>query len=252
MGARRRGGGEFERTFSFGGRVSPAAGFLLAALLAFFLIDLLDGVASRWLALSPPLVFPGGQFWRLFTWSLLAQNAIGLIFAGIWIWQTGGQLAASWGTRRFLAVWFGLTAGAGAIQVLAGLLLGGSFDAAQGSPWPVLVALLLMWALRTPGAQMSWFGVLPMTSETLAWVLLGGTVLFTFDAARHGAAGTFVTNFAALGIAYLLAGPGLPFRRWWYRFRAELHVRSSKRRAEKSHLKVVGKNGQNDPPRWMN
>lgn len=250
MGARRRGGGEFERTFSFGGRVPPAAGFLLAALVAFFLADnLAGGAASRWLALSPPLVFPGGQFWRLATWTLLEAQPISLLFAGLWIWQTGGQLAASWGTGRFLGVWFGITAGAGAIQVLAGLLLGGSFDAAQASPWPVLVALLLMWALRTPGAQMSWFGVLPMTSETLAWVILGGTVLFTIGS---NAKGTFVTNFAALGIAYLLAGPGLPFRRWWYRLRAELHVRSSRRRAEKSHLKVVGKNGQNDPPRWMN
>ncbi|MFT3913494.1 MAG: hypothetical protein QM704_05155 [Anaeromyxobacteraceae bacterium] len=246
----RRGGGEFERLFSFGGRVAPGAGFLLAALVVLFLADnLMGGAASAWLALSPPLVVEGGQLWRLATWTLLERQPINLLFAGLWIWQTGGQLAWGWGTGRFLGVWFGMTIGAGFLQTLAGLFLGGSFAAAQASPWPILVALLLMWAMAHRGAQMSWFGVLPMTSETLAWVILGGTVLF---AIASPARGTFVTNFAALAIAYALAGPGLPFQRWWYRMRAELHVRDSKRRAARSNLKVVGKNGPNDPPRWMN
>jgi membrane associated rhomboid family serine protease len=251
MGARRRGGGKgFDDTFSFGGRVPAASGFLLAALLVFFLADnLARGAATAWFALWPVQIAPGGQFWRLATWSLLEAQPISLIFAALWIWQTGGQLAYAWGTRRFLLTWFGMTVGAGLAQLIAYLLLGGSFGAPQASPWPILVALLLMWAMQSRGAQMSWFGVLPMSTETLSWVILGGTVLFTI---ASPAKGTFVTNFAALAIAYALAGPGLPFRRWWYRFRAELHVRQSRRRAEKSRLKVVGKNGQDEPPRWMN
>jgi len=246
----RRGGGDLAQVFSFGGRVPPASGFLLAALVLLFLLDNVGrGAASAWLALWPQRIAPGGEIWRLATWSLLESQPVSLIFAGLWIWQTGGQLAYAWGTRRFLGIWFGMTVGAGFAQLVAALLLGGSFAAPQASPWPVLVALLLIWALQSRGAQMSWFGVLPMTTETLAWVILGGTVLF---AIASPAKGTFVTNFAALAIAYVIAGPGLPFRRWWYRLRAELHVRRSRRRAEKSRLKVVPKNGQKEPPRWMN
>ena len=243
----RRGGPDLRSALTFGGRVPPAAGGLVALLVVLFLVDNLGGgAASAWLALHPRLVMEG-EIWRLVSWSVLEAQPIGLIFAGLWIWQTGGQLAGRWGTRRFLGVWVGLSAGAGAAQVLASFVWD-SAGLAQGTPWPILVALLLMWALANPNAQMSWFGLLPMNMRTLAWSLLGGTVLFAI--AAPGRRGTYVTNFAALAIAYVLAGPGLPFRRWWYRFRAELQVQRSRRRARK--LRVVSRNGEGDRPKWMN
>jgi membrane associated rhomboid family serine protease len=243
----RRGGGDLSNVLSFGGRVPPAAGGLVALMVVLFLLDNLGGgAATAWLALDPGL-FWQGELWRLVTWSVVVSNPLTLIFAGLWLWQTGGQLAWAWGPRRFLGVWIGLGAGAGAAQVVAALFWG-SAGIPQGTPWPVLVALLLMWALANPSARLSWFGVLPMDMRTLAWSLVGGTALFAI--AAGGARGTFVTNFAALGIAYLLAGPGLPLRRWWYRLRAELAVRRSRRRARK--LKVVSRNGDSDRPRWMN
>jgi membrane associated rhomboid family serine protease len=244
----RRGGPELADLLSFGGRVPPAAGGLVTLLVVLFLVDNLGGgAASAWLALHPRLVMEG-EIWRLVTWSVLESQPIGLIFAALWIWQTGGQLAGRWGTRRFLGVWVGLSAGAGVTQVLASFVWD-SAGIAQGTPWPILVALLLMWALANPNAHMSWFGMLPMNMRTLAWSLLGGTVLFAIASPVRG---TFVTNFAALAIAYVLSGPGFPIRRWWYRFRAELQVRRSRRRAEKSRLKVVSRNGDGDRPKWMN
>lgn len=232
---------------AFGGRLPPAVGGLLALLVVLFLVDNLGGgAATAWLALHPRLVFQG-EIWRLVTWSVLESRPLSLLFAGLWLWQTGGQLAWAWGSRRFIGVWAGLSAGAGAAQALLAFV----WDSAgipQASPWPILVALLLMWALANPHGRLSWFGILPMDMRTLAWSLLGGTVLFWIAAV--GARGTYVTNFAALGIAYVLAGPGLPFRRWWYRARAEIHVRRSRRRAGK--LKVVSRDGQGGPPRWMN
>jgi membrane associated rhomboid family serine protease len=243
----RRGAG-LERAFTFGGRVPAASGFLLVALVVLFVLDhLARGAIFAWVSLSPALVLQG-EIWRLATWSLLERQPISLLFAALWVWQTGGQLAWAWGTGRFLRVWFGMTAGAGVVQVLAALVFT-SAGVPQAGPWAVLVGLLLVTALGNRGQQVSWFGMLPMTMETLAWILLGGTVLF---AIASPAPGTFVVNFAALGIAYLIAGPGLPFRRWWYRARAELHVQSARRRARTGKLKVVKKNGQDEPPRWMN
>lgn len=245
----RRGSG-ISSLLTLGGRVPPAVGGLLLALVVLSVLDPLSHRAvSASLGLSAADVF-SGEVWRLATWSLIAQDPIGLVFAALWIWQTGSQLAWNWGSRRFAAVWLGITAASGLVQVLVALAFPAA-GALQATPWPLLVALLLMWALAHPGAQISWFGMLPMTTEALRWVLVGGTALFAIFAAP-GARLTFVTNFAALGIAWIVAGPGLPFRRWWYRMRAELHVRSSRRRAKASHIKVVKKNGEDQPPRWMN
>jgi membrane associated rhomboid family serine protease len=232
---------------TFGGRVPSIVGGLLAALVVLSVANALThGEVAATVALSPGRVL-GGEVWRLVTWSLLETSPINLIFAALWIWQTGTQQAWTWGPRRFAGVWFGLTAGAGLAQTAAALVWPAA-SVAQASPWAVLVALLLMWALQNPGNQLSWFGVLPMTTEMLAWVLVGGTVLF----AIFSGPGAFVTNFAALGLAYVIAGPGLPFRRWWYRLRADLHVRSARRRARSGKLKVVSKNGSDDRPRWIN
>lgn len=234
--------------FTFGGRVPAIVGGLLVALVGLTIFDQLGhGIVYDRLALVPAAVFRGEVF-RLFTWSLLEKNAIGLVFAALWIWQTGAQLAFDWGPRRFAAVWFGLTAGSGLVQVLAAFLWAGA-NVPQASPWAVLVALLLMWAMNHPGAQLSWFGVLPMTTEMLRWVLLGGTALF---AVFSPAPGSFVSNFAALLLAYVLAGPGLPFRHWWYRLRAEMHVQSARRRARAGNLRVVDRKSSDDRPRWMN
>jgi len=245
-----RRGNDVVRLLTFGGRVPPAVGGLLVALVLLSVLDPLSHRAvSASLGLSAAEVL-SGEVWRLATWSLIAQDPIGLVFAALWIWQTGSQLAWNWGSRRFAAVWFGITAASGLAQVLAALVLPGAGQL-QATPWPLLVALLLMWALAHPGARISWFGVLPMTTEALRWVLLGGTALFAVFA-PPAARATFVTNFAALGIAWVVAGPGLPFRHWWYRMRAELHVQSARRRAKASNLKVVRKNGEGQPPRWMN
>jgi len=188
-----------------------------------------------------------GQLWRLATWPLLEARPLGLALGVLVLWQTGGQLAWSWGQRRFLWICLALAVGSGLVAMLVSVFWS-VIGFPQMSVWPLLVALMIMQARERPGVTISFFGVLPMSSEQFVWLLVGSTVLFgLFDGVAR-----YVLHFAAIGFAFVFTGPELPFRRWWYRFRAELHVRSSRRRAVKSRLKVVGKNGQDDPPRWMN
>ena len=48
----------------------------------------------------------------------------------------------------------------------------------------------------------------------------------------------------------MVRGPGLPTRRWKLQAREWKAEREFKRRSK--HLKVVDKDGKDDPPRWMN
>jgi len=240
---------DLRNSFTFGGRVPAVIGLILALTLLVTVGYLVTG-NGEWARLAPQAILRG-QLWRLVTWPFLEPQPLSLIFGLIMLYQFGCQLAYDWGERLFLTRYLFLTVGAGLVTTAVATLPPFQGIAHVGM-WPVVDALLLVWCLRYPDQQISIWGVLPMTGRTMALLVVGGTVLFALAAGGIGGLLAFTPHFAALFLGWVLSRSrlGLPVRRWklaWRDFRLERQMR---RRSK--HLKVVRKNGQDEPPRWLN
>jgi membrane associated rhomboid family serine protease len=233
--------------FTFGGRVPPALGLLLAAVLAATVAGWIVRDQS-WAVLAPGLLLRG-ELWRLMSWAFVQDQPLTLIFGGLALYSFGLQLAHDWSQPRFLWTFLGLAAGASAVTLLVALVVPAANQPHLGM-WPVVNALILMWALRFPEQQLNFWGIIPLTGRTVVLLLVFGTVLYGL--AQGGIAGlfAFTPHFAALAIGFGLSNGRLPTRRWrmqWSDFWSE---RSFRRKSK--HLKVVRKNGQSGSKEWLN
>jgi len=242
----RRGPSGFREAFTFGGRVPPTVGAILAAMLGASIVAWTSGPGGfgSALVLLPSRLLEG-EIWRLFTWPFVQPHPFTLLFVGLTLFWLGQQLASEWGERTFFVRFLAIAAGAGLATSVAGLLWAAA-DVPYGGGWPVTVALLLAWGLLHPGAQLSFFGVVPMNGRLLARLIVFGAVLW----AIFEGVGPMVPHFSALAIAWLQVTGRLGGRRLWLRARQRwLEAKLARRRR---HLRTVGRNGEEDPPRWVN
>jgi membrane associated rhomboid family serine protease len=234
--------------FTFGGRIPPALGLLIVLVL----VATVGSWVSRnqgWAALVPALLVRG-QLWRLVSWAFVQNDPLTLLFGGFMLYSLGQQLSLVWSERRLLLTFLGLAAGASVITTLAALVW-----PVAGTPhlgmWPVVNGLVLCWAMLYPDRQVNIWGVLPLTGKTLALLVVFGTVLYGLAGGGIDGLGAYLPHFAALALGYLLMrGPGLPTRRWKLQAREWMAEREFRKRSK--HLKVVHKDGKDEPPRWMN
>lgn len=229
---------------TLGGRVPPAVGGLVLAVLGTSLLGQLVPFVAEYGVLFAPAVLEG-QLWRLVSWTFLSGSPLELIFTTLMLIWFGRDLAWAWGTRRLLLTWLGFGAATGAVVVLLSLVDPVMESAAFRGPSPVMAALIVAWGLLYPERHLSFWGVLPLTGSQLVWITIGGTLFF-------GAFGGFrsvVPDLAAEGLM-LLWFRGLSPRGAWQTFRIWLGERRMRRRAR--HLRVVKKNGKGDPPQWLN
>jgi len=248
---RPRRSGDLRNSFTFGGRIPASVGLLLV-LVAVATVGSWLARDLAWAALVPG-VLRSGQLWRLVTWPLVQEEPMALIFGGLTLYFFGPQLAYDWGEGRFLWTNLVLTLGSAFLTLLVAALLGVGFS--YVGIWPLVDGLILLWALRYQDQQILLFFVLPVTGRLLALITVATNALFLlWGVARFGIAGLvqFTPPVAALLIAWVLTRTGLrlPLRRWklaWRDFRLERQMRRRSR-----HLKVVRKNGQDEPPRWLN
>jgi hypothetical protein len=168
------------------------------------------------------------------------------------LYSFGNQLAYDWGEGGFLRTFLLLTVGAAVLTVALAVAWPPLMAFGHLGMWPPVIGLLLMWSLRYPDQQMNFWGILPVTGRMMAIFVVAGTVLYGLAAGGIGGLFGFTPHFASLFLAWVLSRTrsGLPLRRWklaWRDFRLERQLR---RRSK--HLKVVRKNGQDEPPRWLN
>jgi membrane associated rhomboid family serine protease len=144
-----------------------------------------------------------GELWRLATWVLYETRVLSLVFSCLTLFWFGRDLAARWGARRFVAVYFGLAAGTAALTCLVALLWPAVAEVVHGGAWPVLCGLMVAWGLLAPDRPLSLFGVVPLRGRHLVWLTVGGTILFALieGAAAH------VPHFAAELIVFVVLGP---------------------------------------------
>jgi membrane associated rhomboid family serine protease len=200
------------------------------------------------LAALSPVGIVRGQVWRLVSWAFVQNDPLTLLFGGFILYWVGQQLAFVWSERRFLLRFLGYTLFAGVATTLVALFWYPAATPHWGI-WPVVNAFIVSWAMLYPDRQVNIWGVLPLTGRMMAWLLLGGTLLYGIAAGGIAGIGLFVPHLFAMGLAWGLArglgvrGPWRDARMWW----AE---RDAKRRAR--HLKVVKRDGEGDRPRWLN
>ena len=227
-----------KESLTFGGRVPPAVGGLLAAVLLASVAGALWPPLREAALFSPEAVLRG-EAWRLATWLLVETEPFPLIFGGLMLWMFGRDLAFTLGQRRFLAAFVGLGAGAAAATSLLALAWPRLQAGLWAGPWPAIDALVVAWALLFPGRQLAFMFVLPVSGRALLWLTVSATVL---SAVFYGVA-LYVPHLLAEALAALwLLAPRPRLPRWprWLRRRRPFEVIHADRDPDAGR------------PRWMN
>lgn len=237
--------GRLREALGIGGRPPRSVAGILVAMLAVTVAGWSSGPGGLGssLTLWPSRILEG-ELWRLVTWPLVQGSLWTLLFVGITFWWLGTQLVADWGERTFLVRFLVIAVGAGLATSVVGLLWPAA-DVPHEGGWAVAVALLLAFGLLHPGAQMSFFGLVPLNGRLLARLIVFGALLL----AIFGSFADMVPHFSAIAIAWLQVTGRTGGRRLWLRARQRwLEAKLARRRR---HLRTVGRNGEDDPPRWV-
>lgn len=195
-----------------------------------------------YVGLVPDLTW-AGQVWRLLTWSFFDRDALSLIFSILIVLFLGRDLCHSWGGRRFLLFYLGISVATAFCVCLVGWYWSAVWRGSYDTCWPVIEAITIVWATMYPSRQIFLYFVLPVGGQTLIYLTIGGTLVFAF---LYGFA-LFVPHFVAMGLGWLyLRGFSLDY--WWLRFKLATGMTG---RWRPSHLRPVEKKERPEPPRWL-
>jgi membrane associated rhomboid family serine protease len=129
--------------------------WLIGANVAVYLVQMFASPALT-TALWMDQRFWQGEIWRAATYMWLHGGGFHLLFNMLGLWMFGSEIAAVWGTQRFLRYYLATGVGAGVVIALwQGLLhllvggIGGPTVGASGALYGVLLASSLLWPHRT-------------------------------------------------------------------------------------------------------
>jgi membrane associated rhomboid family serine protease len=202
-----------------------------------------DGVGA--LLLLVPGAVLRGLVWQPLTYGFVESSPMGVIFGALILWQLGGALEQSWGTRRMALFAVGTTVLAGVLTVLLAIVVA----ALQSIPFPggfvMGSALWVAYGLSFGRRQTNFWG-LPVSGNVFALIGVG----FVFLSGAFSSFLLVVPSAVALVLtwAYLrLGGPSdwlLRMQGW--RLQRQLRSRSK-------HLSVVSpeRNTPRDSDRFL-
>ena len=126
------------------------------------------------------LLIPGqvlrGWVWQPFTYAFVENSPMGVIFGALIVWQLGGALEQSWGTRRMTLFALGTTVVAGIGTVLLALVLPQLRDMPFTGGFVMGSALWVAYGLGFGRQQTSFWG-LPLSGNLFALIGVGFVVL---------------------------------------------------------------------------
>jgi membrane associated rhomboid family serine protease len=176
-----RGAGEWQRSLSFGGRLPWGVGLVLIVTVALSLLAAFAGRHEAPLfelaALVPEDVWRG-QVWRLVTWPLLQPSVWGLLWAVVFLWWFGRDLAEAWGSLRFLEVFGAISAVAAIGTCLAARLDPAVMTQTYLGGYAIQCAMIVAWGLLFPDRVLRLYFILPIRGVVIAWLTVAITVLF--------------------------------------------------------------------------
>lgn len=197
------------------------------------------------LLLTPGDVVDRLWLWQLLTYAFIETSPMGVIFAALVVWQVGGSLEQSWGSRRMVGFAVGTTVLAGLVTVALSFVVRPLSQMSFGGGWVMGSALWVAFGLSLGRASANFWG-LPVSGNILA--LIGAGFVF-LEGAFYG---WLLVVPSVLGLilaaAYVrVGGPEL----WWLRLQSwRLHRQL---RGRSKHLKVVApdRNTPGDSDRYL-
>jgi len=104
-------------------RLRGAAAWLAVALVVGSVVYALAHDGFGPLLLLIPRAVLQGFLWQPLTYGFVADSPMGVIFGALILWQLGGALEQTWGTRRMVSFAVGTTVLAGVVTVLLALVI---------------------------------------------------------------------------------------------------------------------------------
>jgi membrane associated rhomboid family serine protease len=229
---------------SFPGLQGAAAWLAVALIIGSVVFALArDGIGPL-LLLVPGLVLRG-FVWQPLSYGFVADSPMGVIFGALILWQLGGALEQTWGTRRMAFFAVGTTVLAGVLTVLVALLVSPLRLLPFAGGFVMGSALWVAYGLSFGRQQTNFWG-LPVSGNVFALIGVG----FVFLDGAFSSFYRVIPEALGLGLTwgYLrLGGPGdwlLRFQSW--RLQRQLRSRSK-------HLTLVSpdRNTPRDSDRFL-
>lgn len=149
-----------------------AAAWLAVALVVGSVVFALGrGGFGEYLRLIPGLV-RHGFVWQPLSYAFVEDSPMGVIFGALILWQLGGALEQSWGTRRMTAFALGVTVLAGIATVLIALVVRELVLIPFTGGWVMGTSLWVAYGLGFGRRQTNFWG-LPVTGNVFALIGVG-------------------------------------------------------------------------------
>lgn len=157
------------------------------------------------LSLTPVTLFR--YPWTVITYPLVNPEIFSLIFAALWLWFIGGSLERSWGSFTYGVFLFLVTLVTGLVMMLVSWVFI-PLPVWVAGFWLPLTALTWAWADIFRDREILFWGLIPIKSQWLAWILAA----ITFFSYSHYHLLLGAASLSGIGVVYLFRGGG-PFSR---------------------------------------
>lgn len=230
---------------NFPGIRSAAARLAVALVAASVVYALLRQSFGAALLLTPAAVVGRLWLWQPLTYAFIETSPMGVIFSALVLWQVGGSLEQSWGSRRMVRFAVATPVLAGLLTVALSFLIEPLAQMGFAGGWVMGIAVWVAFGLSLGRAGANFWG-LPVSGNVLALIGVG----FVFLEGAFSGWLLVVPSVVGLLLAagYVrLGGPEL----WWLRLQSWRLQRRLRGRSK--HLKVVApdRNTPGDSDRYL-
>lgn len=194
-------------------RPQRVVGWLLGINIGVFFLEMFAGdFLMEWFALAPDKAW---QVWRFVSFQFLHADFFHLLFNMLGLYFLGMMLESAWGARRFLAFYLSCGAAGGLLHLVLAPLLGAGGRGLIGASGGVY-GIILACAILFPHVKLILF-IFPMPIRFFA-LLYMGLAVFNVVGGLTGRGGPSQASDpahlggAALGVLWVLAGPGIERR----------------------------------------
>jgi membrane associated rhomboid family serine protease len=228
----------------FPGLQGAAAWLAVALIIGSVVFALARDGFGRLLLLIPGAVLHG-YLWQPLSYGFVADSPMGVIFGALILWQLGGALEQTWGTRRMTAFAIGTTVLAGVVTVLLALVV----PVLRLIPFPggfVMGSALWVAYGLSFGRQQTNFWGLPVSGNVFALIGVGFVFLNGAFTSFYGV----IPEALGLGLTWCYLRLGGPWD-WLLRFQGWRLQRQLRSRSKHLTLVSPDRNTPRDSDRFL-
>lgn len=195
-----------------------------------------ESVVFDWLALEQGLVFQGGQFWRLLTYSLLhsPQNMMHIVCNMLVLFFLGRIVSVKTGQGEFLAIYAASAVLAGMMQACAQAIKAPGIEGWTIGASGAVMCTFVMFTMWYPRVKLYLFGVIGVKAQWLLFGVLGYDFLglIGITPSLFSSGGASIGHAAHLGGAifgFLYIKSEMNLTGWWNQFAGRKQVAKGNR-----------------------